>query len=135
MASIRATCPHCRTPVPLEPAAVVLRADLPADAPGEAHAGGAVLGAYSFLCSTCGRIATRSADAGAVRLLLLAGVWADPDLIPDGDIDAPVPALLLHPELPPPGPALTSDDLLDLHRVMAAEDWFSRLAEVPRLTC
>jgi len=132
MASIRATCSHCSAQVPLEPTAVVLKADLPAADVDGVRTGAADLGTYSFLCTRCGQIATRTASTAAVRLLLLVGVWVDAGLLADGEAEPETRVAVLHPESPPPGPVLTSDDLLDLHRVMAEEDWFLRLAEVPR---
>lgn len=109
MARIRANCPHCGE-VELVPD------DL------ELHLIGAVDDAqpgstYLFDCPSCFTEVVRDADTRIARLLSVGGVPT-----------VPRSPSIPHPEDPPAGPALTVDDLLDLHRLLQRDDWFDLLS-------
>ncbi|MBA2528829.1 MAG: hypothetical protein H0V19_02515 [Euzebyales bacterium] len=107
MTTIKATCPACGE-VPLTPGDIELRVH-PADVTGSF---------YAFTCPTCGGNVRKPADDRVVRLLVSGGVEAQQLTV-----------------TPPPrrlgqrfdGPALTHDDLLDFHGLLARDDWFDRL--------
>lgn len=113
MTRIRASCPSCGE-VDLRPPDVTLRVIRQQDgnvAPGSN---------YRFACPDCEQLVTKPADDRIAQLLTTGGVPVEDE--------APVPARPPHPELPPDGPAFTHDDLLDLHLLLAREDWFTQLA-------
>jgi hypothetical protein len=105
---IRATCPACGE-VELTPPDVELRVHQV-----EAHS------FYAFECPACRRTVTKPADRRVVRLLTSGGVPAQP-WNPPGEV--------LEPHH---GPALTWDDLLDLHLELQSPDWFVRLVTACR---
>jgi hypothetical protein len=105
---IRATCPACGE-VELTPPDVELHVCTAAER-----------SYYAFVCPDCFELVTKPADQRVIRLLVSGGVptrfW-DP------------PAELLEPHA---GPTLTYDDLLDLHLLLEAPDWWSRLVAACR---
>ena len=113
MTNIRVTCLCCRGVTLFRPAQLLLLAQ-----PGESA------GTYLFLCPVCQRLTVRSAPAREIELLIAAGVRpteaADPEtgVPPETGRNA--------------GRPFTSDDLLDLHLLLADDDWTSRLAESAR---
>ena len=120
MASIRVSCAHCTAVVLVAPAQVLL---VP---PGGADR----FGDYLFFCPRCGRVTVAAAGPGQVLLLLAAGVPADLRDTPD----TPDTADMIDERAPVRGPApaatappLTVDDLRALHRLLAGDDWFTRL--------
>ena len=100
---IRATCPECGE-VELTPPDVELRV---CQVEERSH--------YAFVCPECHRTVSKPADRRVVRLLTSGGVPARP-------WDPPEEALE-----PRSGPALTWDDLLDLHLELESPDWWARL--------
>jgi predicted RNA-binding Zn-ribbon protein involved in translation (DUF1610 family) len=100
---IRATCPQCGE-VELTPPDVELRV---CQVEERSH--------YAFVCPECYRTVSKPADRRVVRLLTSGGVPAQP-------WDPPEEALE-----PRNGPALTWDDLLDLHLELESPDWWARL--------
>lgn len=116
MTRIRATCPVCGE-VDLRPGDIQL--EVVADADREVGEGSC----YRFSCPSCAELVTKSADARIVRLLTGGGVAAVQCV---GDATEP------HPEDPPGGPALTLDDLMDLHELLASTDWFHGLESMTR---
>jgi predicted RNA-binding Zn-ribbon protein involved in translation (DUF1610 family) len=114
---IRATCPSCGE-IELRPADVVLRRVV--DALGEVADGSC----YRFSCPDCTEVVEKPADDRIASLLTTGGV-------PIEDVEDPATAIdtrPVHPEAPPAGPRLTSDDLLDLHLLLQDEPtWFDRL--------
>jgi len=105
---IRATCPSCGE-VELAPPDVELKVCTTAE-----HS------FYAFVCPDCLEMVTKPADERVVRLLVSGGVEAE--------FWEP-PAELLEPRS---GPALTWDDLLDLHLELESPDWWSRLVAACR---
>lgn len=78
--------------------------------------------AYAFQCPECGELTVRRVGPRGVQLLLAGGVSAE------GPCEDSL--RVLHPEQPPPGPALTFDDLLDFHVLLNEDGWFARLADL-----
>jgi hypothetical protein len=99
---IRATCPDCGE-VELTPTDVELRV-----CRVEEHSHDA------FACPERYRVVSKPADQRVERLLTSGGVPAQP-WDPPGE--APEPRS---------GPALTRDDLLDLHLELQSPDWWAR---------
>lgn len=110
MTKIRASCPECGE-VDLRPDDVLLRVVRTADGAVDDDS------VYRFLCPSCTDVISKPADGRIVELLRGGGVSVDDD----ADRFEP------HPEAPPAGPTLTTDDLLDLHLLLARDDWFDRL--------
>jgi hypothetical protein len=101
---IRATCPTCGE-VELTPPQVELKVCTAAE-----HS------FYAFICPSCASMVTKPADERVVRLLISGGVQAE-------FWELPAELLEVHD-----GPALTYDDLLDLHLLLESPDWWARLA-------
>lgn len=113
MTTIRATCPSCGE-VDLTPEQIVLtviRADEIPVGP-DSH--------YAFTCPSCTERVEKPADERIAHLLTTGGVSVSV-------VDGPGTTLAPHPESPPAGPALTYDDLLDLHELLADERWFEQM--------
>ena len=106
---VSTTCPRCRQRAVLIPDEILLRLD-DADAHGRAS--------IAFVCPMCGDLASRPVDERGTDLLQLAGV-------------APLQDREPHPELPPQGPTLTADDVLDLHLLLRRDGWLADLLETP----
>ncbi len=109
MTTIKATCPTCGE-VGLTPQEVRLRVD---------RSGGPD-SFYAFTCPTCRSVVRKPANDRVIRLLVSGGVAVR-------GTDEPEEAL---PRLPSPrraGPAITRDDLLDFHNLLASPDWFDSL--------
>ena len=79
-------------------------------------------GSYRFECPGCEETVNRAASSRIVNLLVSAGapheLWQWPAELAE------------HPD----GPALTPDDLLDLHVLLAADDWFHELVALVQRT-
>ena len=117
MTRIRANCPGCGE-VDLTPPDVTLRITRAAD--GLVGDGST----YRFLCPDCFELVTKPADSRIAQLLSTGGVPIEES----GDLDHFLETLRPpHPEQPAEGPQLTVDDLLDLHELLARDDWFERL--------
>lgn len=107
MTTINTHCPACGE-VSLTPDDIELRAE-PQAGPDSF---------YAFGCPQCHLHVRKPADERVVRLLQSAGVAC----------------LVAAPESAVEGPALTYDDLLDLHDLLCTDDWFDQLLEsVPDL--
>lgn len=117
MTRIRASCPSCGE-VDLTPDQVLLA--VYRDDEGQVAAGSH----YRFECPDCVTVVTKPADTRIAELLTTGGVPTEEEPVPAED---PRPR---HPEDPPGGPALTLDDLLDLHELLREPDWFARLEAV-----
>jgi hypothetical protein len=102
MAAIKTLCPTCKTTVAIETQALLLaiRPSRPAT--------------YTLQCTTCYAISVKTADTLAEALLRRAGA-------------IPTPAAPRHPEQPVDGPALTHDDLLELHDRLSTPNWLDEL--------
>ncbi len=102
MTTIKATCPRCGE-ITLTPPDIDLRVD------GD----GAQGSSYAFACPSCNGYVRKPADERIVRLLISGGVEV---LEPERDLHVRAE-----------GPALTYDDLLDFHTLLAGDDWFDAL--------
>lgn len=122
MTRIRASCPSCGE-VDLRPADLTLT--IVRDADGRVCDGSA----YRFRCPTCTHVVAKPADARIADLLRTGGVKAQEAEDPFELLSSLLPR---HPEDPPAGPALSYDDLLDLHLLLAQEDWFDALLATTR---
>ena len=104
MTSPRIICPLCATASALHPSTALL----------------AVTPHWStitFVCDTCGAVSARSLNPRVHPALEAAGFVA-------------VGLPQSHPEHPVTvAPALTPDDLLDLHVLLQEDGWFARLAQ------
>lgn len=108
MSVIQGRCPRCGE-VELEPGATSLVAPT---ADSDRYL-------LDFRCPTCARRFRSAVAQPVARALQRAGVHLRR---PEAE----------HPERPPSGPALTHDDLLDLHLLLASEDWFDELLLLDR---
>lgn len=75
--------------------------------------------AYALVCPLCGEPIVRAADRRTVAMLIAGG--ASPVGAEERAAGRP------HPELPPSGPPLQIDDLIDFHLLLEGTDWFARL--------
>ncbi len=107
MTTIKATCPHCGE-ITLTPPDI----DLRVDASGEQGS------SYAFACPSCEGYVRKPADERIVRLLISGGV----------EVLEPEP----EPETRFEGPALTYDDLLDFHTMLADDAWLDALLSESR---
>ncbi|MCA1832656.1 MAG: hypothetical protein ABR548_03655 [Actinomycetota bacterium] len=103
MTIIKAECPSCG------------EIDLKADAVDLQWCSHAPASYYCFACPQCATVVTKPADGSVAQLLISAGVrptlWH-------------LPQEVLEQKL---GPALTVDDLIDLHVLLETEGWFDLL--------
>jgi len=106
MTTIKATCQTCGE-VGLTPDEVELWIDR-ADGAGSF---------YAFTCPSCLQVVRKPADARVIRLLSGGGVM-------------PRDVVVARPRFD--GPALTRDDLLDFHQLLARSDWFDDLVALVR---
>lgn len=122
MTRIRATCPECGE-VDLQPSDIELRIVRGDD--GEVGDGSN----YRFSCPTCTVLVTKPADERIARLLATGGVEIsiERDALSVATTERAVDDRPPHPESPAAGPALTYDDLLDLHLALEGEAWFEEL--------
>lgn len=119
MTRIRANCPGCGD-VELAPEEMIVEVTHDEDdMVGDGSS-------YRFICPDCETTVRKPADERIVQLLISGGV---PLEMGDDDVLAE-PVVERHPEAPPAGPALSRDDLLDLHLLLEQEDWFEQLAEL-----
>lgn len=122
MTRIRATCPLCGE-VDLTPddlTLTIVRGDR-GNVTGESS--------YRFACPDCAEIVVKPADARIARLLETGGVAVETRVLTNVDV-AETPPLPPHPERAAGGPPLSYDDVLDLHLLLASDDWFDRLRAV-----
>lgn len=124
MTRIRATCPSCGE-VELRPDEIELHV-VGAD-PEDVRDGST----YRFDCPACFAEVAKPADARIARLLTTGGVPVT--CTGDAELEAEVSRALqsvTHPEGLTVGPALTNDDLLDLHQLLQTDDWFDQLLQL-----
>ena len=99
MSTIRAMCPHCISPVDLDPADVLLTA-----APSPERTG-----SYAYYCRACERVTVAPVSPAAFELLVTAGVR----------VERSRPPRLAH--------RFTADDLIEFHQLLNTPDWFAQL--------
>ena len=99
MSTIRTMCPHCISPVDLDPGDILLIA---ARRPNST-------GSYAYYCRGCERVTVAPVSPAAFELLSTAGV----------QIEEPQP-----PQRPP---RFTVDDLITFHQLLNTRDWFAQL--------
>lgn len=100
-------CPECEAEVSLSARRLLVRVD----------AGTATSGEVLFTCLSCHATVAVGLQPAAIAALVTGGVT-------HLSLTAPV---VTHPEHLPEGPALTSDDLIDLHRELACDSWIDQL--------
>ena len=101
MSAIGTMCPHCISPVDLDPPEILLLPEPPPDASGS----------YVYYCRSCQQVTVAPVSPRTFELLVSAGVNVQ------HGTGAP----------PPPAHPLTIDDLIDFHRLLDSRDWFTRL--------
>jgi hypothetical protein len=99
MPTIRTMCPHCISPVDLDPADILLIA---ARRPKST-------GSYAYYCRGCERVTVAPVAPAAFKLLSTAGVQIE------------------EPQPPQPAHRFTLDDLITFHQLLNTRDWFARL--------
>jgi hypothetical protein len=104
MSAIRTMCPYCISPVDLDPPEILL---LPGPPPETS-------GSYAYYCRSCQQVTVAPVSPSAFALLVSAGVE-----IQHGR-GAPPPST--HP--------LTIDDLIDFHRLLDTQGWFTQLQQL-----
>jgi hypothetical protein len=111
MTTVRAQCPACGD-VQLQINDLTVRVCDDEDTPG----------AYRFQCPGCEQTVSRPASPRIIELLVSAGapheLWTWPAELAEARS----------------GPPLTSDDLLDLHVLLADDNWFQQLVTLVRRT-
>jgi hypothetical protein len=102
MSTIRAMCPHCISPIDLDPAEILLAAT---PAPER-------IGSYAYRCPGCERVTVAPVSPAAFELLSTAGVRVERSRPPQ-----------------PPRPAhrFSVDDLIDFHQLLNTRNWFAQL--------
>jgi hypothetical protein len=123
MIEIECVCGSCRAPLTVESADLLLLLPVdPDDDPAvddELVADDNAEARLVHGCPECGRTTVRTVAWPLVRLLLLNGTPALPDL----ELQ---PAVEEHPEHPPVGEPWNADDVIELHELLAGDgdDWF-----------
>jgi hypothetical protein len=105
MVTITVLCSNCYSSTRLSGSEVVVRADVAEEAQ------------LSFLCKRCESVSVSTLTAEWFARLQAAGVA----------VESSTPS---HPEQAPSGPALTRDDLLDLHLLLTTDGWFAALEQL-----
>ncbi len=105
MTWIEATCPTCGT-VECAPADFELGVS-----------SNSTSAYYAFTCPSCGDRVQKHAEQRVVELLIAEGVTVT-------TWEVPAEALEMHD-----GPAISIDDVLDMHLLLETEDWFDRVAQ------
>jgi hypothetical protein len=115
MTTVETECPQCSTLSRMPIGALMLEV-------AAADADDQVGGAISWICESCAALVGRPIGWDSLVALVAAG--ADPVEEPEEDL-RPV-----YPESAAAGPALTPDDLLDLHAELAGDGWFGEVERV-----
>ena len=121
MTTVMIDCSRCGETVEVPVTALLV------DAGSGAHEADA--GTVHWVCATCGDVVSRSVSWRLLVLLVGEGASVfdeDSDAydVDDGEQALPVQQ---HPEALPSGPALTPDDLIDLHAWLEQPTWFAEL--------
>jgi hypothetical protein len=116
MAVIKVTCIECGEKNAVTAGALMATAT--ADDLGTEFAG-----SVGWICSGCDQLVSTPVAWRVLVDLINAGVpLVDENVV----VDLPP-----HPEHPDNGQDLTPDDLLEMHELLATDDWFSALAATP----
>ena len=107
MSRFTLVCPECNAEVSLSARRLLVRVD----------GGTATSGEALFTCLACHATVAVTLDPASVAVMVLGGVT---------QLTLSAPAVE-HPEPAPAGPALTHDDLLDLHSELDRDSWFDQL--------
>lgn len=99
-------CDRCSALVELELSCLLLAITEGDDAPGQ----------LAYICPACREFASIPVSLDTATTLLAAGC-------PQVHTVPPLPA----PDMPPAGPPLTLDDVIELHAVLANEGWLAAL--------
>jgi hypothetical protein len=113
MPTIRTRCPTCRQ-----------RVAFAADTCALLRGPDGTPVAYAFVCPGCSDPVVLAANRRIAEMLVAGGVSSE-------GVEEHV-AGLPHPERPAGGRALTPDDLLDFHLLLATPGWFRRLVGLSR---
>ena len=103
-------CPSCRAEAALSASRMLVRVD----------ARHATTGEVLFTCIACHKTVALPLDASGVAALVMGGVT----------FLSLSPPVVEHPETRPEGPALTTDDLIDLHTQLQGDDWLAGLVSL-----
>ncbi len=114
MIEIQSICAECGTELSLAPDDLVL---LVPTEEAEDRTARLVHG-----CAECGATTVRPIPARLGRVLIAQGVPSLPDL----ELQ---PAVVRHPENPPEGSRWSADDLIELHELLARDDWYEELID------
>jgi hypothetical protein len=115
-------CSRCGSLAQVQMSTLLVEVDGPE--PTDDRIGGTVV----WICQTC-------VDLVAIPIawaVLLSLVAAGAHLVEE---HLEVDVLPAHPEHPPPGPAFTSDDLLDLYVSLTEPDWLDQLMTLVDSAC
>jgi hypothetical protein len=124
MVQIQSMCSSCRAELDLTVADIVLLLPVETEPQSDVvEAGTTCPPRIVHDCEECGATSVRTIEWRLARLLRVNGVAALPDL----ELE---PAVEPHPENPPAGPALTADDIIELHEVLERTHWFAELLGV-----
>ncbi len=114
MIEIQSICDECGTELNLDPTDLLL---LVPTEEAEDRTARLVHG-----CTECGATTVRAIPARLGRVLIAQGVPSLPDL----ELQ---PAQVWHPENPPEGSRWSADDLIELHELLARDDWYEELTD------
>ena len=124
MTTIQIRCPQCGTENSVPAGALLATVNAEDRDPDYA-------GTVAWICAGCDHVVSAPVALQAFLTLVSAGVAI---LEADGDFDQ-VTDLPPHPEQPPAGQAFTTDDLLELHELLAGDTWFSALTATSQIPC
>ncbi len=122
MTTVTIDCSRCGETVEVPVTALLV------DAGSGAHEADA--GTVHWVCATCGDVVGRSLSWRLLVLLVGEGASVfdeDSDAYDVEEGEQEQPAGQQHPEALPSGPALTPDDLIDLHAWLEQPTWFAEL--------
>jgi hypothetical protein len=102
MSAIRTMCPHCITPVDLDPSEILLIGT----------PSGADTSSYAYVCRACERVTVAAVSVTSFALLVTSGV----------QVQTSQPAASSHS-----GDGFTLDDAIDFHLLLRTDDWFMQL--------
>ena len=114
MIEIQSVCDECGSELTLDPTDLLLL--LPTEEADNRTA------RLVHGCELCGATTVRAIEARLGTVLIARGVPSLPDL----ELQ---PAEVPHPENPPDGDRWSADDLIELHELLARDDWYEGLID------